>query len=371
MNSILLIGNNQFISNLRSQVRGLDALTVTTARSASEATALIDDHPPDVILIQASALVDQSVTKTFGQDQVAYTLVIECVRPSVASYYELTALQLENASLALESGADAHLWLPTDNGFSEENKTTQNPTSPHSSNNHFVEGQVESQIESQIKSQSDTSPVSSPSLFHPDQCRLIQAHLQVSLNRAQRYRNLSRINDWLSAVAMIDALTQISNRRAFDLELPNQIKMARIKAAPLSLMMLDIDYFKLINDRFGHLVGDDILRQLAKRLVANMRFYDAPFRFGGEEFSITLSNTGATEAAAIANRLRETIAGEPFQLAYPIDELAALSITVSIGMAELTADDDAKGISLIDRADKNLLRAKASGRNQVVATEIS
>jgi len=363
MNSVLLIGNNQFISNLQSQVRGLDALTVTTARSASEATALIDDRPPDVILIQASALIDQSVTKTFGKDPIAYTLVIECVRPSTTSYYELTALQLENTSLALESGADAHLWLPTDDGLSEESKTTQNPTSPHSSNNHFFESQIESQV--------DTPPVSPSSQFHPGQCRLIQAHLQVSLNRAQRYRNLSRINDWLSAVAMVDALTQISNRRAFDLELPNQIEMARIKEAPLSLMVLDIDYFKRINDRFGHLVGDEILRQLAQRLVADMRFYDTPFRFGGEEFIVTLSNTGATEAAAIANRLRETIASEPFQLVYPADELTTLSVTVSIGMAELTADDDAQGMSLIDRADKNLLRAKASGRNQVVATEIS
>ncbi len=448
MNSVLLIGNSQFISNLRSQVRGLDSLTVTTALSASAATCLMESSQPDVLIIKASALTDRSINKTFGLAQDAYTLVIERTWPSISNYHELTAFLLENTSSALESGADAYLWLPPYDAFVSASPTVldsaasgsvvqkpmlqdvkssnpkvktiqseitteqkiQNPTTfdqssgqtaqnltDHPSDSSSSESPSDDSLldESQLNRQaamafdasnpipSDTtanddlftrlsvSSKAAPARFHPDQCRLIQAHLQVGLSRSQRYRDLSRINDWLSAMALVDALTQIGNRRAFDLELPNQLKMARAKNMSLSLMVIDIDYFKLINDRFGHLVGDEILKQLAERLLANMRFYDTPFRFGGEEFIVTLSDTGIAEGSAIANRLREIIVGQPFQLIEPIDGLTAVFITVSIGITELTDGDDEQGTSLIDRADKNLLQAKASGRNQVVATVTS
>ncbi|MEL7053343.1 MAG: GGDEF domain-containing protein, partial [Cyanobacteria bacterium J06588_5] len=158
----------------------------------------------------------------------------------------------------------------------------------------------------------------------------------------------------------------LNNRRAFDLELPNQIQLARTKGTALSLMVLDIDHFKSVNDRFGHLVGDDMLKQLANRLLTNMRFYDTPFRYGGEEFVVILANTELTEGLGIANRIRETIAQEPFELTHPVNEVKRLDMTLSVGITQLHSDDDSQGRSFVGRADHNLLAAKAAGRNQVV-----
>ncbi|MEL6555402.1 MAG: diguanylate cyclase [Cyanobacteria bacterium J06621_11] len=374
MNSVLLIGHSRFTDGLRSQVRGLDALTVTAVFSTVAAIPLIEKSPPDIIIIQAGTLIANSVVKTFGHHQVSYIVVVEtALLPEYAraefDHSQLNNLQLEKTSFALESGADAYLWLPSApenlNGQSPDHQNTDHQNTDHQNIDHQ---NLDDQSPSNL---SEKSPIKPPTqVFQANQCRLLQVHIQIGLSRAQRYRDLSRINDWLSAVALVDALTQINNRRALDLELPNQIRMAQSKAIPFSLMVLDIDYFKSVNDRFGHLVGDDILKQLAKRLLSNMRFYDTPFRFGGEEFVITLSNTDATESSAIANRLREIISDEPFTLTHPVSGVSTLAITVSIGLTELHPDDDEQGRSLLDRADKNLLIAKTSGRNQVVPAPV-
>jgi two-component system cell cycle response regulator len=128
--------------------------------------------------------------------------------------------------------------------------------------------------------------------------------------------------------------------------------------------MLDVDFFKRINDTYGHLVGDAVLQLLSARLRHNLRFYDTPFRYGGEEFVILLSDTGHQEAAQIANRICQLINEQPFS----IDESLDLNITISAGVATLQNRDDAKGHSLLQRADQRLLKAKALGRNRVVGS---
>lgn len=378
MNSVLLLGNSSFTHSLRSQVRGLASLTVTITETVNEAIALTEQLSPDVVIIQTHTLKKSSVIQTFGQLQSAYIIVIEVEQPSHHSAEELIARHLDKTAYALESGADAYLLVQSQNRLAQNGAMVPLELAPAVANTAFgtyadhEAGQpaFNDRVQS-AQSQGATTTTQSqalPSLrFQPNQCRLIQAHIQLGLSRAQQYRDLSRINDWLSAVALVDALTQLNNRRAFDLELPNQIKMARQKQTSLSLMVLDIDYFKSVNDRFGHLVGDDMLKQLAKRLLSNMRFYDTPFRYGGEEFVITLNNTDVEEGGAIANRLRQLIATEPFQLTQPINDLVELEMTVSIGLTELQPTDDEQGRSFLDRADKHLLQAKASGRNQVVA----
>ena len=324
MNSVLLVGHDSFLAGVQSQVRSLNSLTVIVAESASKAVPLFKNHPPDVVIVQVDFLIERSVTKTFSQNQAAYIVVIDISQPSGNATADQVKT-LDETAAALESGADAYLWLP----------------------------------------QKQTLPGLT---FQEDQRRLIQAHIQLGLGQAQRYRDLSRINDWLSAVALVDALTQLNNRRAFDLELPNQIQLARTKNTPLSLMVLDIDHFKSVNDRFGHLVGDDMLKQLAQRLLTNMRFYDTPFRYGGEEFVVILPNTGLAEGQGIANRICETVAKEPFGLTLPVNGVGTLEMTLSAGITELRSDDDKQGRSFVGRADQNLLTAKAAGRNQVVAT---
>ncbi|MEL6605108.1 MAG: diguanylate cyclase [Cyanobacteria bacterium J06614_10] len=381
MNSVLLIGHSGFTTSVRSQVRGLESLTVMTASNASEGMSLLESSSPDVVIFQASILKQDSVVKTFGRPHNAYFIAIETAEHPACEADQLSALQLEKTALALESGSDAYLWLPPAEQ-SEQEEYYREPAAAVALELTAVTVSDRSGLESRRQDRklltetqrrpthpSNRQAQSLPFLiFQQNQCRLIQAHIQIGLSRAQRYRDLSRINDWLSAVALVDALTQISNRRAFDLELPNQIKMTRSKGTPLSLMVLDIDFFKGVNDRFGHLVGDDILKQLAKRLLANMRFYDTPFRYGGEEFVVTLTNTDLVEGRAIANRLRESIARDPFKIAPPVNGLDTLDVTVSIGIAELLPDDDEQGRSLLDRADQNLLRAKELGRNRVIGS---
>ena len=197
------------------------------------------------------------------------------------------------------------------------------------------------------------------------QNHLLQAQIQSAIKRVQLYRNLMNTNDVLSAIALADPLTELSNRRALDWELPRQIHNARSRSTPLSLLILDVDYFKLINDNHGHLVGDRVLQLLSARLRHNLRFQDTPFRYGGEEFVIILSNTSSQEARTVALHLNLLIGNQHFT----IDQDLALKITVSIGISSLEPNDDPNGVSLLNRADQNLLRAKSNGRNRVICEE--
>ena len=242
---------------------------------------------PDVVIVQVCALEDCSVDKTFGAayNSPYYVLIDEpgrlAIKPSdgdscypkmptsarvAYSVDHLSELYVEEKAIALESGADAYLWrLSADKGSTLQAACGE------------PEGLMTAPgAEPMASSAVSTSQIPQLS-FRKSQQRLIQAHIHIGLNRAQRYRDLARINDWLSAVALVDALTQLSNRRAFDMELPRQVKVARAKSKPLSLMVIDIDYFKSVNDRHGHLVGDDVLKQLAKRFLNNMRFLRCAF----------------------------------------------------------------------------------------------
>ena len=376
MNSVLLIGNISFTTSVIAQVRGLDALSVTTVATAKEALHFMNEMLPDVVIAQASQLIQGSIFKTFCQERHrVYFVVIEESIPEAAlpaldiSGLPLSERFLEKTAGALESGADAYLWLPSHYPLAVSIEAVQKaqvlsaslPQAPNQSHS-LTLAQASGQISSGEISESPP-----PRVFRQSQRRLIQAHIQMGLNRAQRYRDLSRINDWLSTAALVDALTQLGNRRAFDLELPTQIEIARRQGTPLSIMVLDIDFFKSVNDRYGHLIGDDVLKMLSQRLLANMRFYDTPFRYGGEEFVITLSSTDLSEGSAIAERLRQSIAQKPFEVNHGIDTSDPLLLTVSIGLSQLRPEDDQQGRSFLHRADQNLLQAKATGRNRVMS----
>lgn len=379
MNSVLLIGDHGFTTGVVAQVRGLNSLTVTVVSDVEEALPVMAQAAPDVLIIQACRLTEGSVTKTFSIDRPStYFVVIE---DAIASSVELgrsphytSEMHLEKTAFTLEAGADAYLWLPPIYSSASNTVVRMGPDSCADSCQPSTQlsgpsSDLAADIEKgHLKVRTQVSQHTAALLkLHPGQRRLIQAHIQLGLNRAQRYRDLSRINDWLSAVALVDALTQLNNRRSFDLELPQKIKVARAKRSPLSLMVIDIDRFKSVNDRYGHLVGDDVLKMLAKRLLTNMRFYDTPFRYGGEEFVVTLSNTDLMEGIVIAQRLRQSIAQNPFQVSASVSAATTLPLTISIGLTELRADDDELGRSCLHRADQYLLKAKAEGRNRVVS----
>jgi diguanylate cyclase (GGDEF)-like protein len=159
-------------------------------------------------------------------------------------------------------------------------------------------------------------------------------------------------------LAMTDSLTQIPNRRALLKEMEHTL--AQRTTLPMSLLMIDVDHFKRINDTYGHLAGDDILRSVAGRLARRLRRQDILGRYGGEEFCVLAPNTDEQGVIKLAEALRETIAHTP--LATGRHEL---TVTVSIGYAQCHSGSDPCLNELISKADTALYAAKQAGRNQV------
>ena len=182
--------------------------------------------------------------------------------------------------------------------------------------------------------------------------------------RKKRYGERLRDNVQQSIeMAITDGLTGLHNRRYMESHLGALVEQAAARGKPLSLLVLDIDYFKSINDGFGHDAGDDVLREFATRVRKSIRGIDLACRYGGEEFVVVMPETDMAVAAVVAERIRRRIAGEPFQIN---QGATSLDVTISIGIAALaTADDSAA--TILKRADQALYRAKRDGRNRVVA----
>jgi diguanylate cyclase (GGDEF)-like protein len=162
--------------------------------------------------------------------------------------------------------------------------------------------------------------------------------------------------------ALQDPLTGAGNRLALDNTLEREIALAQRHHQPLSILVLDIDHFKKINDQFGHATGDCVIRDIAQQMQRSCRDTDAVYRYGGEEFVMLLNHTNEQGAKQVAERLRQQIAESSTSTGDRIIE-----VTVSVGIASLNDDDDIN--SLFNRADKALYEAKRNGRNQVaVAT---
>lgn len=177
--------------------------------------------------------------------------------------------------------------------------------------------------------------------------------LPYPMRNALRYRSAL-------AGALVDPLTGVGNRSAMDRTLPRELELARRNKMPLTLLISDLDLFKQINDNHGHLAGDCVLRGSAKCLQGMLRGADQLFRYGGEEFVMLLPGSDREGALIVAERIRKGVA----QASYDC-EGKTISVTTSIGLAEMHDDDDAN--SLFDRADKALYRAKNSGRNRVAS----
>ncbi|CAI8784732.1 MULTISPECIES: PleD family two-component system response regulator [Pseudomonas] len=160
-----------------------------------------------------------------------------------------------------------------------------------------------------------------------------------------------------------DGLTGLSNRRHFDEYLELEWRRAMREQAQLSLLMVDVDYFKLFNDTFGHLAGDEALRKVAEAIRASCaRPSDLPARYGGEEFALVLPNTSPGGARLVAEKLRQTV--EAMNIAHTMPNPDSV-LTVSIGLATLTPGIGSHCRQLISAADKGLYLAKNNGRNQV------
>jgi len=181
--------------------------------------------------------------------------------------------------------------------------------------------------------------------------------------RKRRYTERLRDNFQMSIeMAITDALTGLSNRRYMESHLGTLIEQAAARGKSLAALVLDIDYFKAINDSHGHDAGDDVLRDFALRIKRSIRGIDLACRYGGEEFVIIMPETDLAVAAMVAERLRRRIAADPFAIAQGTRHIP---VTISIGIAGLRGKDD-NAASLLKRADEALYRAKRDGRNRVV-----
>ena len=170
----------------------------------------------------------------------------------------------------------------------------------------------------------------------------------------------------LDQQATVDFLTSLYNRRFFEHQLELAIERAKRYKIPFSLIILDIDHFKNINDRFGHLVGDQVLQEVAKLIRQNIRKVDIPARYGGEEFAVIIPGTGIEGAISAAKRLRESIERHRFDTSKQ-----SLRITVSIGVGTYSPFSTLNAEEFFAKVDQLLYTAKERGRNCIVHELVS
>lgn len=161
-------------------------------------------------------------------------------------------------------------------------------------------------------------------------------------------------------LAVLDPLTGLNNRRSLDAFLDREVERARRHARPLAVVLADIDHFKAINDRYGHLAGDFTLKALASRMQALTRKDELVARYGGEEFAVVLPETTLEHAAEGAERLRRAVADRPFAF-----EGKTYPVTISAGVGFLSGDGPISAQELLRQADDRLYEAKRAGRNRV------
>ena len=191
----------------------------------------------------------------------------------------------------------------------------------------------------------------------PKECQLLNyclQHLDKRTGEARNWQELEKAN-------RLDSLTGLNNRRYFDEIIKKESERAGRYHHPTSLIMLDLDHFKKVNDNFGHQTGDLVLQTLSKILLDQVRQSDTPCRYGGEEFAVILPETGLFEAKRIAERIRQMIAQQNIVTHNNIH----LRITASLGIA---STEDNHTIDLIAAADQALYHAKESGRNRIATT---
>jgi diguanylate cyclase (GGDEF)-like protein len=180
-----------------------------------------------------------------------------------------------------------------------------------------------------------------------------QENRQLLAAQAQQMQKLNQLRTEVEQ----DPLTKLANRRWIDAHLPPQL-LKISDSEPLSILLLDLDHFKQINDDFSHLAGDEVLRDLGQILQSACRDIDTPVRYGGEEFLVALQGLNLFSAAKVAERIRTQVLEHPWP-----NSINGRAVTISIGVAQAHAGDNIS--SLIERADQALYRAKSLGRNRI------
>lgn len=196
---------------------------------------------------------------------------------------------------------------------------------------------------------------------------LLERHIRrdflLTMLLAFEKRKTERLNMRLKDISYLDGLTGVPNRRKLEEHLSREWDRAKKSGQPLSLLMVDIDFFKRYNDLLGHLEGDECLRKVAQEINRHVRSgMDLVARYGGEEFAVVLPETNEEQARSIAERIRNDV--ESLKIPHPASEVSRY-ITVSVGVATLVPEDNLRKEVLVSMADRALYRAKRRGRNRV------
>ena len=193
----------------------------------------------------------------------------------------------------------------------------------------------------------------------------LRARLRVGTRTLALHGELIAAREALRVQATRDALTGVLNRGAVLDALNREFDRSTRQNSSVGLLLADVDFFKRVNDTYGHAAGDAVLREVTRRLAEGIRPYDLLGRLGGEEFLLVLPECNAAETLRLGERLRLRISAEPIRF-----EQESLAVTISIGAAVSTPDGPMQPESLIQAADTALYRAKRSGRNRVEAAEL-
>jgi diguanylate cyclase (GGDEF)-like protein len=200
---------------------------------------------------------------------------------------------------------------------------------------------------------------SQPNAFRESELQSLESVADICANSIQNAHYVERVKQ----LAYLDGLTGIFNRRFFELRIMEEIERARRYGTGMAVIMADIDQFKNLNDEFGHLLGDEVLRQVSSLFHQQLRKIDVVCRFGGEEFAILLTQTNAKQATAIAEKLRRLVAGYQFPG-------VPRRVTISAGVAAFPAHGTTRD-EMVRAADSGLYAAKQAGRNRVCLTGLA
>jgi two-component system cell cycle response regulator len=200
-------------------------------------------------------------------------------------------------------------------------------------------------------------------IVRPVDTNELQARVRTQIKRKRYTDQLRTQLEETVEMAVLDPLTSLHNRRYMTSHLRTLFEESAQRGKPLSLLLLDIDYFKAVNDSHGHDAGDSVLREFASRVRRNIRGIDLACRLGGEEFVVVMPDTDLIKASLVGERLRQCIAAAPF---YAGERIGTLQVTASVGVASLEFPDDTPEL-ILKRADQALYCAKRDGRNRVVS----
>lgn len=191
----------------------------------------------------------------------------------------------------------------------------------------------------------------------------LRSRVRTQIKRKRYHERLKEAHETSVNMALVDGLTGLHNRRYMTVHLDQLMADTRLAGQPVSLLMVDIDHFKAVNDTHGHPRGDEVLRIVAQRLSRSLRNFDMVARYGGEEFVVAMPETSASEAAKVAERLRLAVANSPV-IFHSAGQDWSIPVTISIGAATVARAQGAE-VALLEAADAAVYAAKAGGRNRV------